>query len=204
MEFKTEYTDITPVSVFLAVTSDDLSDIENHTVFIDRIREALFKRFGEERYIPSVDALKFHWRRSCWVAEVWQQADQNIIVYPDLNMYGWSIKSNKLHVIWDTEENIENIKKGIRLWTDGCSCKTSCVSLRCGCKKRGSHCCPGCKCGSSCKNNVHKQVASESCPLQDCAVANPETRLNELQIQVDDNSDLSDQYSDEETFYSMI
>ena len=33
----------------------------------------------------------------------------------------------------------------------GCSCKRGCLSLRRGCKKKGSHCGPGCQC-QSCKN----------------------------------------------------
>ena len=56
-EFKDICTPLTPASLFSALSSTDL---ENHIVFIDRIREALFKRFDEEKYIPSVDIALFY------------------------------------------------------------------------------------------------------------------------------------------------
>ena len=77
-----------PASLFSALSCTERTDLENRIVFIDRIREALFKRFDEEKYIPSVDALRLHWRRSCWAAEVWQQSDKPITEYPDLQSYG--------------------------------------------------------------------------------------------------------------------
>ena len=69
-EFKDICTPLTPASLFSVLSSRERTDLENHIVFIDRIREALFKGFDEEKYIPSVDALRLHWRRSCWVAQV--------------------------------------------------------------------------------------------------------------------------------------
>ena len=94
-EFKDIRTPLTPASLFSALSSTERTDLENHIVFIDRIREALFKRFDEEKYIPSVDALRLHWRRSCWVAEVWQQSDQHITEYPDVQaMVGSLLTTN--------------------------------------------------------------------------------------------------------------
>lgn len=34
---------------------------------------------------------------------------------------------------------------------EGCECTTSCES-RCGCRRKGNICCPGCKCRPNCKN----------------------------------------------------
>ena len=69
IEFKGICTTLSPESLFSALYSPQQAD-KKHAAFIDKIRQALFKRFDEEKYIPSVDALRLHWRRSCWVPEV--------------------------------------------------------------------------------------------------------------------------------------
>ena len=38
-----------------------------------------------------------------------------------------------------------------RILTKGCSCRSGCLSHRCGCVRNGHHCGPGCHC-QNCKN----------------------------------------------------
>jgi len=61
--------------------------------------------------IPSSDALLRHWKRSCWVLAVWNQATANI-VYPPLEDYGWKKPDlNTLLIDWDSEANTSRIKQ---------------------------------------------------------------------------------------------
>ena len=143
---------MTPENVFRYIAKDHKTDLENHTYFIQAIRDALFKRCAEEQNLPTVDALRLHWLRSCWVCKVYAQADKKSTVYPSLTEFGWVFQDNKLKIVWDTPENIQAIESKIKLWTEGCGCKTGCTTNRCKCKSKDVSCSPGCKCGSSCKN----------------------------------------------------
>ena len=162
-EFIDKCPDLKPESVFKSITEEHKSSLENHTQFINCLREALFKRCDEEHNLPSVEALYFHWLRSCWVCKVWSQADKNLVVYPPLEDFGWSITNDEtICLVWDTPENIQKVESRIKLWTEGCSCKTACLNLRCGCKKKKSFCSPGCKCGSSCQNFSFNSMGQSS------------------------------------------
>ena len=195
IEFKDVCSTLSPQSLFLALHSNANTDLENHMIFIDKLRQALFKRYDEEKYIPSVDALRLHWRRSCWVAEVWQQSDQYVIDVPNLLDYGWTFADNKLSIVWDSEANIEKVKSGIKLWTEGCSCKTFCDTMRCGCRKKSLLCGPGCMCGNSCRN---KSSTSQTCSsVSDTGVRNfTHTELTYF----DETSVLSSSSDDENDF----
>ena len=196
-EFKDNCPDERPETVFNHLLDQNKTDLENHTIFINALREALFKRCDAEHNLPSVEALHFHWLRSCWVCKVWSQADKNDVVYPPLDHFGWAIKDNKLSIIWDTEENIKKVESKIKLWTQGCNCATGCKTNRCGCRQKQNSCCPGCKCGSNCENlffdstsNINSDVASSS------SVPN----FSETNEQDDDNDGDSDGDSDMEFF----
>ena len=51
---------------------------EQHLNWLNDIRENIWDRIKfENEMIPSSDALYLHWKRSCWISHMWQQADMN-------------------------------------------------------------------------------------------------------------------------------
>ena len=196
-EFKDKCPDLKPESVFKSVSEENKTSLENHTQFINCLREALFKRCDEEHNIPNVEALHYHWLRSCWVCKVWSQADKNLVVYPPLEDFGWSINNDKLCFVWDTPENIQKVESRIKLWTEGCSCKTACLNLRCGCRKKKNFCSPGCKCGSNCQNFSFNLMGQSSEDLLSPQAGNNFTlNLNDNEIDRDELSDNDDLFPD--------
>ncbi len=39
--------------------------------------------------VASDEALMFHWKRVCWVANMWNQADRNVMLLQPLTNWGW-------------------------------------------------------------------------------------------------------------------
>ena len=204
IEFKYQCTgEVTPDKVYLALANKESTDIENHTIFINKIRESLFKRHDEEHYIPTVDCLRYHWRRCCWVQEIWKQADKKVVLYPNINLYGWSINNDKVTVVWDKKENIDKIKRGIRLWTEGCTCTTSC-GARCGCRRNRNICCPGCKCGPKCTNTQENSNAAQNIDCLPSTSGNLSDigNCSDAEIISEGDSDLSDICDDEDLTFN--
>ncbi len=51
-----------------------------HTEWLEDIRESVWARINfENEMLPSVDALLRHWKRTCWIVDMWGQADKNIM-----------------------------------------------------------------------------------------------------------------------------
>ena len=55
--------------------------------------------------IPSIEALWRHWKRSCWVLDMWRQADRNTMQLADLASWGWKVNNDVLYIDWDSDEN---------------------------------------------------------------------------------------------------
>ena len=52
-----------------------------------------------------------------------------------------------LKIEWDSQQNIEEVKKRILYYTSGCRCHSGellCSSKRCGCVRKGQECGPAC------------------------------------------------------------
>jgi hypothetical protein len=136
----------------------DKTELEVTSLWLDQIRQAVMKEPGcesEEKWMPSFDSLQLHWKRCCYVMQMWQQADQNIITYPDVEKWGWSLVDDKLFVVWDSDQNLQNVDRYRKLWTSGCKCKSighPCSNKICGCKKALKTCGPACKCSHLCCN----------------------------------------------------
>ena len=208
VEFKNNCPDMQIETLFKYLSKSQNTPLENHVLLINTIREALFKRCDEEHNIPTVEALHFHWLRSCWVCKTWAQADENGIIYPEIDQYGWRIEGSNVHFVWDTNENIQKAHNRLKLWTEGCNCKTACVTLRCGCKKSNNFCCPGCKCGSNCKNVAFthdKQKSGTFCTLPEQEVRNSDSEPVDCSVLLENDnvvsSDETDEYSDNEEFF---
>ena len=138
--------------LFNSFSVEGQTALYHHTVWLDFLRERIWSKIKyEEEMIPSTDALKRHWMRSCWVVSVWRQATDNHITYPSLEGNGWKHPdSSTLTIDWDSDDNMANIRSVVALIKKGCGCKMGCISARCKCKKGGSYCGPGCKCVRCC------------------------------------------------------
>ena len=107
--------------------------------------------------ISSLEALTYHWLRSCWILHLWQQAQCNHTQLAPLHGHGWTRgKGGNRDIYWDTEENRYKVKSRVALLMKGCSCKSGCGTNRCGCWKSGEACGPGCQC-INCKNTDKSQ-----------------------------------------------
>jgi len=149
----TAFNESSPESHFKSLQAKAKSDqaskspLDVHSEWLEDIRQAVLDRINMENdMVPSVDALWRHWKRSCWVADMWGQADQNTMNVKDVSLYGWSVKDGTISVDWDSGDNLEKVQRRIQLLTKGCKCKAGCGSLRCSCKKKAQHCSEGCSC----------------------------------------------------------
>ena len=96
--------------------------------------------------VPSTEALRRHWKRSCWVIDMWRQADRNTMQVADITSCGWNVIDGILSIDWDSNENQATVNERVLLLTKGCKCKTGCTTGRCGCQKKGQSCSEGCAC----------------------------------------------------------
>ena len=123
---------------------------EQHAMFLDRIRKASWQGTYEHELLPTLEALEFHWKRSCWVSTVWERSLEAIFDYPLITQYGWAVdESGLISVVWDTVENMQKVRENVIFLTKGCGCKSEknkCVTRRCKCFKNGRKCGPGCSC----------------------------------------------------------
>ena len=80
--------------------------------------------------VPSSGALLRHWKRSCWIIDMWQQADKNQMTLRSLQGNGWKIIDQAtLEIDWDSKENVETVRHRVALLTKGCNCKKQAVAL---------------------------------------------------------------------------
>ncbi len=45
-----------------------------------------------------------------------------------------------------TKKKTDRVRMTVHLLLEECGCKTRCISSRCGCRKKGRICSPGCRC----------------------------------------------------------
>ena len=137
----------TPESTFNTF-ADAASIRDQHINWLDSIRQGIWDRISQEsETIPSFAALELHWQRSCWVVHMWQQATSNDAVLAKLDGHGW-VKGDggSLEILWDSETNRKKVKERVLRLLKGCTCKSGCSNKRCGCRRRGDSCGPGCRC----------------------------------------------------------
>ena len=164
-----------PASHFLRF-SDAANPLAHHHQWIDDVRQNIADRCTfDNKMIPSTDALYYHWKRSCWVLNMWAQSDRNTMVLEPITDYGWHLDNDTLHLTWDTEENV---RERVSTLLKGCKCMTGCKNRICGCRKNGRNCSEGCQC-TNCENH-----ALPSQDRQDLAdVALEETVHNSMELE---------------------
>ena len=78
----------------------------------------------------------------------------NVCIFStDLSSYGWQRQNQQLKVVWDTEENLQQVHRTVDYLTQGCKCKTGCGTQRCKCMKGSLKCGPSCQC-VNCRNTT--------------------------------------------------
>ena len=158
----------TPEAVLNSFSSTTSSPMDLHRQWLDHLRQTIWDRISfEDEMIPSLEALRYHWFRSCWILHLWQQAQCNHMQLAPLQGHGWTRdRDGKLDIYWDTEENRHKVKSRVDLLMKGCSCKSGCTTKRCGCRKNGEACGPGCRC-VNCKNTEERQETQKVAEMED-------------------------------------
>ena len=87
---------------------------------------------------------------------------------------------------------MEKINGTIHFLTKGCSCKKGCRTNNCSCKRRSSHCGPGCAC-QGCTNLPLAQLQQEDDP-----------GLESSSSSENDTSDIDNGSSDEELEMEIV
>lgn len=158
----------TPATNFNRFHNDELAPLEQHKKWLDDIRHNIWDRVQfENDMVPTTDALYRHWKRTCWVLDMWRQADKNQLTVMPLCEYGWHLQGNSLAIDWDSESNMTAVRDRVAGLLRGCHCKTGCGTRRCGCKGKDKFCSEGCEC-INCSNTPGSDKSDE---LQDVIVS---------------------------------
>ena len=107
-------------------TAFDVSSPANHFLKFDNvsttqewledIRQTIaFRTTYDNEMIPSTEALYFHWKRTCWILNMWGQADKNNMHLEPIDQYGWTLEDNTLSVVWDTPENMQVLRDRLNI-----------------------------------------------------------------------------------------
>ena len=125
---------------------------DQHLLWLQDIRNRIWGKIQyEEDMLPSDEALKRHWKRASWVADMWQQATQNVMVMKAMRGNGWIVEDRELRIDWDSRENMMDVRQRVSLLRKGCSCRRSaCTTMQCGCKRERHSCGAGCTCLNCC------------------------------------------------------
>ena len=96
-----------PLSHFQSYYDPGLSTLQHHSAWLDVIRHNICYHIKyENETIPSIEALLLHWKRTCWVTEMWGQATCSKMTLEPMTNYGWSFHDNTLSKMWDSHDNI--------------------------------------------------------------------------------------------------
>jgi hypothetical protein len=135
--------------------------------------------------------LFLHWKRSCWVSDLWRQADKNEIIIKSISEFGWTITDGKVAITWDTEENVKVIRKRAEILLKGCKCKKGCKNDRCKCRKENNSCTEGCEC-VNCENVAALPVImSDSEDTSDSDDAYEEYCMDVMDTDIDNETDIA-------------
>lgn len=78
-----------PATHFSKFINSTSTTIQKHITWLD-IWQNIWDRLScESDMIPSVDALWRHWKRACWVMDMWHQAEVNVLEVKPIIDYGW-------------------------------------------------------------------------------------------------------------------
>ena len=179
-----------PAAHFKKFADPGLTVNEQHSAWLEDIRQTISYRIKfENEMVPSDEALKLHWQRTCWVIHMWNQADQNTMVLQPISQYGWNVRTNgELTFVWDTTENIQAVRDRVKLLMKGCKCITGCTTLRCTCRKSNQQCSEGCEC-INCSNITPLMQTSKEMEVAEIAL---EEEVTTNTIELEETDELMD------------
>lgn len=123
-----------------------------------------------------------------------------------MTSFGWSLENDTLNIIWDSQENMDQIQKNVTSLLKGCRCVTGCSSRRCSCVKGNNSCSPGCECKNCCNLQTTTEINPTDSELNDIAIEEEITATN--CTEVDDMMDwifsVSAETSDETEFHIVL
>ena len=109
---------------------------------------------SKEERMPSTSSLWRHWLRTAYIHTLWHNSN-DYDVYSNLPIpenNGWiKNKNDEYEIDWEDPTKTSKIKSNMDFLLSGCKCKKGCKTRKCGCKKAGKVCGPGCVC-SGCGN----------------------------------------------------
>ena len=136
-----------PVTLFNSCIGTTIED--QHIQWLDKIRAHVWKKF-RMNFTYHLHTLLSNYT-GCKLLNMWAQASANKITTLPPTEYGWIKEDGGYNIQCDTEEHILIVRQRVSKFTRGCTCKGGCKSKRCGCKKNGQQCGPGCRC-LNCEN----------------------------------------------------
>ena len=142
---------------------------QQHYPLLQNIRQCIWDRIQfENEMIPNNDVLHRHWKRVCWVLDLWAQADRNTIIPKPLSNYGWKVQDNTLAIDWDSDINMDAVKERVEGLLKGCGCKTGCQTWQCQCNAKEKGCGQGCNC-TNC-TNTHLPIPNVTGSMEEMSV----------------------------------
>ena len=127
----------TPNQLYNSITTPAIDG--RHEEWLKHIRDIISDRImSEEEHVPSYTALWRHWKRVCWVSEMWNNSPQQDVM-KEISLpedSGWFLTAdNKYAIEWESPEIEEQVQSSINFLVKGCSCKKSkCKTLQCSCR----------------------------------------------------------------------
>ena len=80
----------TPESLLNSFSSAT-TPMDQHKQWLDHLRQTIWDRISfEDEMISSLEALRYHWLRSCWILHLWQLAQCNHMQLAPLHGHGWT------------------------------------------------------------------------------------------------------------------
>ena len=159
----------TPEAYFNQFLEPGQTTLQHHQLWLDNIRQCIWDRIQfENEMIPNIDVLYRHWKRVCWVLDLWRQADRNTLLLSD---YGWKVQDGTLTVDWDCDCNMDAIIERVAGLLKGCGCRTGCQTRQCGCKGKGKACGEGCNCMNCTNTDTCTQTrASDTNSMEETSI----------------------------------
>ena len=185
------FSEPSPVALFNKHSKNTVSPLAQHNAWLEDIRQSMWDRTQfEDDMMPSTEALYRHWKRVCWVIDMWRQANRPTLELRPLTEFGWRTSQDKLIFDWDSQENVDSINERVSALLKGCKCRTGCSSTICGCRKKGKKCSVGCSC-MGCTNIPFQSTATSeqmqiSPELTQISLEEEITTADHLNQEVDD------------------
>ena len=174
-------------------SSSQLCQKQLHQQWYNSIRAIVSDRITKEQErMPSHTSMWRHWLRSCWVSHMWSNSSEEDVHQSLTNpeACGWKKNSDGTFSFdWECPDVLQNVQETIDFLIKGCSCKRGCQTQRCGCKKNGHQCGPGCQC-HDCQN---LPVSSGPATTSDTESSSESSSDNEENIETEIISDLYDE-----------